>query len=270
MALALLGSFVIPRNYTDKAAPQVQSLFWPASAPVRSVARRLHSALGDDAVHRKQNVEDARLEVESLRAEVAYLKTQLEAERQRNLNISRLPPALRELCAPVSVVGGDPGTRDSLAIAGGLPDAVRGGMFVLYPGGVVGQLSKVGAAGGQVRLVTDPGFRVRAGFSGLRPTKDGKPESGPIDTPTVLVEGIGKNTLRINQGLTMDDVANAKIAPGDWVIVRDRDWPSVLSGMRIADVVKVSPRPDAPLFAEVILQPSTNLMLLDEVMVVVK
>ena len=269
MLLALLGSFITPRNYTDKAAPQVQSLFLPASAPVRSLASRLHRVLGNDAVRAKRHVDDIRLENDALQNEVAYLRIQLERERERIAAWRKLG-TLAEVCVPVGVVGGDPGTRESLLVQGGMPHNVRAGMYVIYPGGVVGRLERAGAAGGQIRLVTDRGFRVRAGFAGIRQAAGGKRDAVPIATPTVLIEGTGNNMLRVAHGLTMADANAAKIQPGDWVVVNDRDWPPILDGQRIAEVIKVGPNPGAPLFAEVVLQPSTNLMLLDEVMVVVK
>ena len=171
---------------------------------------------------------------------------------------------------PVRVIGGDPGTRDSILLNGATPEGIRAGMYAIYPAGVVGLVERAGNAGGQVRLVTDRGFRIRGRFEGDRKDKTGRLQIMPITTPTVLVEGIGNNTLRIRNSLRLADGQAAGIHEGDWVVVNDHDWPPILAGERIAEVTKFGPDPNTPLFAEVLLQPSTNLMRLEQVMVVAK
>ena len=269
MLLAGLSAFVIPRQYTDKAAPQVQSVFWPVSEPVRAVAGRAHRVMGLDAQRDRRTVNNVRLENERLKNELVYVQTQYERAQQKLKMIGSFGP-LADRCVPVSVVGGDPGTRESLLIHGAAPEGVAPGKYALHLGGVVGRIERAGMAGGQIRLVTDRGFRIEAGFKGIRRTQGGRTEAVPIATPVVLVEGVGDNTMRIPRGLTMQDVKNADLQPGDWAIVQDREWPEPLWGQRIAEVVKIAPRADAPLFAEVTLRPTTNLQLLSEVMVVVR
>jgi hypothetical protein len=66
------------------------------------------------------------------------------------------------------------------------------------------------------------------------------------------------------------DVTAADLKPGDWAVVADRELPLALQGQRVADVVKVQSMRNAPLFAEIRLEPSTNLRMLREVMVMTK
>ena len=74
----------------------------------------------------------------------------------------------------------------------------------------------------------------------------------------------------IVRGLTMEDIRKAEVAINDWVILSEPDWPLDLQGQPLGKVVKIIPRPDAPLFAQIRIEPQQNLSRLREVMVVTK
>ena len=173
------------------------------------------------------------------------------------------------LCTPVAVVGSDSGPRESLALRGSTLEGIVDGMHVLYAGGVVGQVERAGVAGAQVRLLTDPGFRVRGSFGTFRRRADNQIEFARLDAPTALVEGVGRDTM-IVRGLSMDQSKSSGIALGNWVILAEPDWPENLQGQPLGRVVKIGRPPDAPLFAEITIEPQTNLSMLREVMVVTK
>ena len=71
--------------------------------------------------------------------------------------------------------------------------ACSDGMSVLYSGGVVGRIDRVGVSGGaQVRLITDPGFSVQGSF--VRFVNDehgGRPSTSRSQPPRPLVQGAG-------------------------------------------------------------------------------
>src|SRR5207247_738116 len=58
--------------------------------------------------------------------------------------------------------------------------------------------------------------------------------------------------------------------PADALVLDDRDWPSALQGQRLGVVTKVEPMRSNRKFAEIRIEPSSNLLLLNEVMVFVK
>src|SRR5687768_16665310 len=174
------------------------------------------------------------------------------------------------------VAGNDSATRDSLALQGSSLEGLRAGMHVLYPDGVVGtiQPGRAGMAGAQVRLITDIGFRVLGQLGSFRKGGDGtggKPGFVPSGTPAVLVEGSGQGAMVVRQ-LTMEQVAEAGLKAGrdQWVVLADTDWPDNLRGLQLGYVARIDPRRDAPLFAEIRIEPEKDLLKLREVMVVTK
>ncbi len=187
---------------------------------------------------------------------------------QRNAEREKLG-LVRDLCTPVAVVGPDSGARESLSLRSSTLEGITDGLFVLYPGGVVGEVERAGIAGAQVRLVTDPGFRVRGSFGKFQRRPDNQIEFSKLNAPTALVEGAGQGAM-IVRSLTMEDARKAQIEPNDWVILSEPDWPLNLQGQPLGKVVKISPRPDAPLFAQIVIEPQENLSRLREVMVVTK
>ena len=98
-----------------------------------------------------------------------------------------------------------------------------------------------------------------------------------------MAEGTGKGTLLI-RGLSLAAVNNAGseeakatgddgsvgLKVGDLVILSEKDWPPYLKGWVLGSITSITPRDDAPLFAQITVKPMRDLLMLREVMVVTK
>jgi cell shape-determining protein MreC len=268
MALSALSAFAIPRPYTNRFYPQLAMLFAPAARPAGAIGGFIFHRLGGDRPDDPRDVGALRLENQELKATVQMLSEQLEELAQRNAEREKLG-SVRELCTPIEVVGADSGTRESLSLRGSTLEGIAEGMYVLYSGGVVGQIERAGIAGAQVRLITDQDFRVRGNFGEFRRRADNQIEFAKLNAPAGLVEGAGQGTMVV-RSLTMEQVRAGHVKPNDWVILAEPDWPLNLQGQPLGKVTKISPRPDAPLFAQISIEPQSNLSTLREVMVVTK
>ena len=266
LVLSALSAFVIPPAYTSKAIPQVQAAFSPVSRPARSAGQWVHARVSQKESPDKRNAEDVKAENQLLRERNAWLEAQLDVERQRNAQWARLG-SLKDRCVSVDVAGSDAGPRDSLALEGSTLERVEDRDVALYPGGVAGQIQgRVGIAGAQLRLITDKGFKVRGHFIRMTRAADGTPRTERL-TAMVLFEGVG-GALVVRPPLSEQAVKG--LQPGDVAVAEERDWPTDLVGLTLGTVAKIDPKRDAPGFAEVRVEPQTNLEMLDEVMVLVK
>ncbi len=90
-------------------------------------------------------VEEIKRENQQLRDEISSL-TDRYAELKRK-NDERDEIDIRKLCTPFPVEGADLRARQSLAIVGSKWQGLREGMFVLYRGGIAGQVQRAGIAG---------------------------------------------------------------------------------------------------------------------------
>lgn len=278
MALSALVAFAVPPKYAAKFQPQVQRLFapvsWPVSAMASAVSNRVAPPLSDD----RRAGGDVKAENQRLRAQVASLETQVDELNRRDAELSKLGAA-RAYCSLFDVIGGDSGPRDSLAIAGSTLQGLKDEQYVLYPGGLVGQVQRAGVGGAQVRLATDPGFRIRIRFARYNSSTD--PAFEPLATPAVVAEGMGDGTLAI-RGLALSAVGyDAKGHPAgkageslsavtDYALLFDTDCPRVLQGQMIGRVVSITARTDARLFADIRIRPNEALSKLREVMVMTR
>jgi len=278
MAFSAIVAFLVPAQYAARFQPQVQRLFapvsWPVSAMASAVSNRVAPPLSDD----RRAAGDVKAENQRLRAEVASLETQLDELNRRDAELSKLGAA-RTYCRIFKVIGGDSGPRDSLAIAGSTLQGLKDEQYVLYPGGLVGQVQRAGVAGSQVRLATDPGFRIRIRFA--RYNSSGGPAFEPLATPAVVAEGMGDGTLGI-RGLALSAIGyDAKGHPAgktgeslsagtDYALLFDPDCPRVLQGEMIGRVVGITARTDARLFADIRIRPTETLSKLREVMVMTR
>jgi cell shape-determining protein MreC len=137
-------------------------------------------------------------------------------------------------------------------------------MEVLTTAGLVGRIDGGGYLGARVRLITDAGFAMVCSFDRFG---NGKYEH--VKLPASTVNGMG-NGMMAAKLLHMDDVTDAGLKENDWVVLDDREWPEVLQGWRVGRITSITPRRDAPGFAEIRIEPSSNLMQLREVMVMNK
>ena len=274
LILSVLSAFVIPQRYTNKAQPQVQSVFAPVSMPASRTGAWFRQQFEGEKARDRQSLADLRAQNEALKNQIGHVQDQLDITRARITEWERLGH-IGDLSVPVGVVGQDAGSRESFALRGSTLNQVREGMYVLYAGGLVGQVSKAGLAGAQARLVTDRGFRVEVKFKRLVMEKQegrAEPVPKPVDVknlPSVVAEGVGDGMV-VRGSLKVADVTAAELRPGDWAVVADNELPMALQGYRVADVVKVEPMRHAPLFAEIRLEPSTSVRTWREVLVMVK
>jgi hypothetical protein len=280
MALAAVSAFLIPARYTDRVVPQLQMLFFPVSAPVRGLAAWAHGR--EEQLPPDDRAAYAiRLENDRLRQQNVKLRYDL-VEQLKITNELKNLGDLGPLCTPVKVVGIDSGARESLALAGSSLEGLKDDMCVVYSGGIVGRLQRSGVAGGQVRLVTNPGFRVTAYFSGPRQADrnpDGKNPAAATDATgefqrlnpneLVLVEGAGRGQMVVRHQ-KMSDVQTWGLRKGDWVVLDDIEWPARLRGLRIGRIANISTQRESPLFAEIRIAPDADLLKLPEVMVLTK
>jgi hypothetical protein len=261
LALSALSAFVIPPRFTNRAHPQVQSIFAPVSGPARRVGAWLHAKFNHRESPDRRNAEDVKAENQQLRGQVIQLTAQLEFERKRNAQWATLGD-LRDQCVAVEVAGADSGPRDSLALEGSTLEHVRDNAVALYPGGVAGQIQgRAGIAGAQLRLITDKGFRVRGYFVRM----NGELQPQRLSPATFLFEGVGG--AMVMRQLNEQDAGQLRIRAGDLAVVEEREWPPQLRGVALGAVTKIEPRRNAPGFVEIRVEPPVNLELLDEVMV---
>jgi len=267
LGVSALTAFVIPEKFTSKSMPGVQGVFAPVSLPVRHLGAWGHDRFAGDDRRERRAAQDLRDENLRLATAVDHLQKQLEVERKRNADWEQLGD-LRDRCLRVTVSGADVGPRDSLLLPGSTLGRIRDGSYALYPGGVAGQVrGRAGIGGAQLTLITDPGFKVLGHFA-RRVEGDA---SEQLTKMPVLFEGVGKGGMVVRAAITWEDVEkNQRVRVGDVALLADRDWPLELQGQRLGVVTKVEPMRDAPKFAEVRIEPSVNLLMLKEVMVLAK
>ena len=272
MLLAGLIAFAVPPRFGDLPRRKVDVLFAPVTVPLRQLAIAISGQIrsrGDIAgpFDASNAPADAQAEIELLRTTVASLSVQIAELKQ--LNASReLAGEVNKHATPFKVMGGDGGARESLTLAGSAGDGLAIGQPALHRDGLVGKVTSVSSGGAQVRLVTDRGFRVTGAFGRFQRTRDGKGvEFVPTSTPPPLLEGRGNGTMAIIN-LTIDQINQGGVKEGDWVVLRDADWPMLVNGYLLGYVEKIQPQARARQFAEVIVRPRGNLSQLREVMVV--
>ena len=279
MGLSALSAFVLPPRYATRVQPQIQGIFAPVSRPVRAVAAWVSTRVFPPHAEDRRAIADIREENQQLRADLAVLETQLEEMRRRNDELSKLGSA-RTLCRLVKVLGADAGSRESISISGSTLQGIKEDMYVLHPGGLVGQVSRAGIGGAQVRLITDPSFRARVRFFKYAPNSDGHTDARPLGIPIVLAEGAGRGEMVIRE-LTLREIgyddkgkpqvgANDTLRDGDYMQLWDTDCPQPLKGEVIGRVTRISIRADHRLFAEIRVQPTASLKKLSEVMVMTR
>ncbi len=266
MGLSALSGFVLPERLVGKAQPQLQALFAPVARPAGIFGSWAQNHIDPDPVRDQRSADAIRQENAELKAQNINLGRLLKAELEKNGERQKLG-ALRDLCTAVPIVGSDSGTRESLLLAGSSFEGLQEGMPVLYPGGIVGKVARAGMGGSQVMLVTDPGFRIRASFGQFRRKPNNEIEFVETETPPVLVEGIGRGAMMV-RSLTVEQAK--KLSKGNWVVLNERDWPARLKGQPLGKIIQIGRRRDAPLYADIRIEPDSNLSNLREVMVMTK
>ena len=191
-----------------------------------------------------------------LRQQVALLHKQLDELKYVEAERKRMGPLL-DFCTPVGVMAGDSSsTRDSIVLTPLSGVSAPAGTAVLYADGLVGKV----VDGSRVRLITDRNYTIVGDFGRW---KDGKWYKIPTPKPTVV--GMGQGQMVVNN-LSVEEAK--EIQPEDWVTIDDKEsYPEILLGRKIGQVVSVKPLASKPLFAEIIVKPTSDLRRLREVMV---
>ncbi len=275
MLLGAVSAFIVPPRFTNAGRAQLQGIFAPVALPVRAIAARIHARFSDQRPldegatdGRQRAPSQIILENTQLRMTVASLTKQLNDLQERDADRRQVGPVL-ELCRPFTVLGADPGARESLTISGANLDGLQRGMAALYPGGIAGRIDRAGVGGATVQLVTDPGFAATVSFARFRKDAKDQVEFVNLRTPPTLLRGAGDGAMRI-AGLSRKDAAAAGLDVGDWVVLNDPDWNRLLQGYRIGRIVAKRDRADAPLFVDLLVRPYGDPSTLREVMVMVR
>src|SRR5687768_9346900 len=229
MFLGAFSAFLVPSRFTENLAPQLQYLFAPVARPVRAIAGSFHERMSGPPPR------DPRAPVQIAQQNRQLIEENLrlmhEVEDLRRLNADRAQlGSLRPLCTPVPVIGLGLDGREALQVQASKLAGLHEGMCVIYSGEMVGTLKQVGAAGGQVQLVTDPGYRVFGYFRSYRApvkaaskegSREANAEAGYVRlSEAVMIEGTGKGTMKCPL-VTWKQVQEWGLAVGDFVMLED-------------------------------------------------
>lgn len=266
LLISAVSAFLIPPRFTNPLRTLAQGMFSPISRPTRILAA---SALGKFQEQPEPDGRpdmDIRSENDKLRSAVASLTRELDQLRAVHADYERLGD-IAAYCTRVSVMGVSPGKRDSLSLPGSFSSSIIG-FPVLYEQSVIGKIERAGIGGAQVRLITDLGVVNRGRFGRFVDNGMGGVMFLATEITDPIIEGAGNGVMLVrNIGLPE---AEAAIHPGDWVVLDDSDWPTALQNRRLGSVRAVRARSDAPLVAEIAVEPSHNLLTLQDVMVMNK
>jgi cell shape-determining protein MreC len=166
------------------------------------------------------------------------------------------------------VITADAGNREAISIGASSLSGVADGMPVIYKGGLAGRVLRAGLTSSSILLITDRDAKPMTVAFG-RFVGEGDAVRFVEIADSIIVRGAGNNSL-VSNLMTMKDADGAGIRVGDWCVLKDAGWPANLRGYRIGQVTSKTPRPDSPLFAKIVIEPSTKLRLLNEVSVVLK
>ena len=274
MVLSFASAFVLPRRMTTPLRSQVQGLFVPVSRPVRAIAGAIYGR-----VHPDRPTDDASPSApraaEAVYAENHELRAQLAGLQEKFDQLSRLNADrqvlgdIRSLCRPATVTGADSsGLREALKITG--VGSAAAGRPVVHGGDLVGRVVASGLTGAEVRLVTDPGFAFTARFKRYVPDAAGRVSLVEVAGLQPVVQGVGHGAMAIRSSVSVQQVDDLHLATGDLVVLADPDWPLNVQGFCAGRISAITRQANAPMFADIRVEPAAGLMRLSEVMVVVK
>ena len=274
MVLSFLSAFVLPPRWTTPVRSQVQGLFAPVSRPTRWVAGALgqrghpERASDDGSPEQPRPADAVYAENHALRTELAALEVKF--DQLSRLNADRgLVGDIRPLCRPATVTGADSsGMREALKIAG--VGSVAAGRPVVHGTDLVGRVVAAGLTGAEVRLLTDPGFVFTARIARYVPDAAGRLTLAIVGQLQPWVQGVGHGSMAIRSTVSMQQVAELHLAVGDLVVLDDPDWPANVQGFTTGRIAAINTQANAPIFADIRVEPIVDLMRLNEVMVVVK
>jgi cell shape-determining protein MreC len=266
--LCLLSAFVLPQK--SQSWSNVQAVFAPVSVPAGHLAARLIGTVHSNATADPRSDADIRTENQQLKVEISQLEGQLQA-------LSKIAAERRQLgsllnyCVSAQVIGSDSDDRQALNLQQSDPPALSAGQAVVCPLGLVGRIQSAAPTGAKVLLITDKGARpVSVSFGRMVRQDNGAYGFNRLTADRTLIYGHGDNQLVATQGLSLAAVKSADLHVGDWAVLDDSDYPLSLAGLCVGQVTAISPSITSPLYADIVLRPATNLLELQEVLVVTK
>lgn len=269
LVIAVISVLIVPKPASDRAKRRFQRVFEPVSRPLRLVLGPVYNHFNPQPpeVQGPRTYAELAAENQQLRLLVASLMAQLQKLQQLNA-VRDAMGDLRDITRPMKVVGIDTSTvRKSIVLQGATQD-LHIGQAVLHKDGLAGRLDRIGVSGGaQAQLLSDPAFRITARF-GRFASVDGQVRFQQIGEFACLLEGDGRQGMTAHN-VTMKQARDAALAVGDWAVIADGDYPTILQGYRIGQISAISPA-KAPLFAQITVKPPANLLTLPEVMVLLK
>jgi cell shape-determining protein MreC len=275
LVLSALSAFVLSPRITNPSRAAVQGIFAPVAWPTNAVAGWVHDRFAGDAVDNGGLNGTARTPSEiieenrRLRDANAALTIRIQALSRIDAELASLKD-VRDYCVRARVTGADTGLRQSISLQATSLSGLQTDMPVISADRfIVGKIDRVGVGGAQVRLITDSGFALTGTFGRFTTNEKGQTQFVQLKTNQPLAFGSGKGTLLV-QSLSMKDLQDAGVHEGDVLVLDDPDWPTKLQGFNVGRVTKIAPQLDSPLHAEVVVQPSADLMKLREVLVMVK
>jgi cell shape-determining protein MreC len=268
-----LGSAFLMSSRAGRAIRRpFEGVFTPVSKPARGVASVLTSHWQKSPVADEGSPASPRpaatvySENADLRAQVARL--QLETERLSRLVAER--KVVGEVGGGVvaaAVTGVDSsGIREGLLISGSNFPADRP---VISGHDLIGRIYGGGIAGAEVRLVTDIGLGFTVRFGKYVRNKDGTTSLKLAEHLQPVARGVGHGQMAVLNTVSIRQAEDADLEAGDVVLLDDREgWPASVQGFKVGHVTSVQKQANAPLFADIRIEPEINLLQLTEVMVV--
>jgi cell shape-determining protein MreC len=275
MAIAFVVTFMLPARVSSRLRPQLGILFAPVSRPAAGIARMIGGRTLVVNANDHRTDDNIRLENDRLRAENSRLSALVSEASRRDIELAGMGDLAKD-CVLAEVAGADTSGRESITLVGRSLLNVKPGMYALTRAGLAGRIDAVSAGSAQLRLITDPGVRLRCRFDSF---SDGA--ATPVALSPVVVEGRGDGLMVVRQ-LTLTDLrVDASMKPldpntapvlheGDYCTLDDPDCPLQLQGFHVGRVVSIDPRPGGRLFAEVKIRPMMNLKRLPEAMILMK
>jgi hypothetical protein len=277
MFVGLVSAFVIPPRFTNPARAELQGLFSPISRPARAIAamvyRRFHRDVPVDegSPSNPRPPQTILEENRQLRNALAIMSVKFDQLSRLNEDRQLVGEDIRRLCTPGSVTGADSsGIRESLTISTAGFGGLKPDFPVVYAHELVGKVSRAGIGGAQVRLITDPGFAFTGRIYRYRTDAEGQVAQERVEGLQPLVQGIGHGAMAIRSNISMAQVKDLHIAVDDMIVLEDRDWPANIQGFSAGHIKDIHPQQNAPLFADIRVEPESDLMRLREVMVMVR
>jgi cell shape-determining protein MreC len=265
MMLSLLSAFALPRRATDLNGTSLETLLIPISRPTYRIANAIRGRFAAQPIEDTRDSRDIERENLALKQQIQAMAGEIDHLQQRAGERASLG-GFEAFCDRFEVTAADSGVHDAITITGSGISGLRVDQPVLSSGSVIaliGQISRAGEMTAQVRLVTDPGF---PGFTARFVQYSAANGARENTNLLAIVTGRGEGKMVIDN-LAIEDVRNAGIQPGDWVVLSDETWPRDLQGVRIGRIDSIEPLSRQTLFADIRLAPEQNLMHLSDVWV---